>query len=122
MRKRLASIVASSLAAFFLMQPAAVLALVELNAGADASCCKNACCCRRSHGKTNGAALTAAPGCGQACHVAVQNIGGASDAAVPATEHVAPTVVATVSVPREEQAVHSRTEAALYQRPPPSQA
>ena len=118
MQLRLARLVSSLLAVLFFGQPLALIGLVEQLA-TPAQCCKNSCCCRRAHGKS-GPAMAATPGCGQACHVAAQNISRLQGAAPPASAVASLNFVTSSPIAYRSASFRTDTHRSLYQRPPPS--
>jgi len=108
----------SALVLFLLGQPFVALAFDQ---AAGMSCCKNACCCRKSHGHTDGPALTSRD-CGGQCHVSIRNtqpvaanIGHEQSSAQPAPAFI-PETAYKAWLPC------ARPNPVLFERPPPSVA
>jgi len=119
MPSRAARWLSVALAAFLLTQPIAFEAFAAASKDAS-SCCKdkNACCCRKSHGKTSGPALSSRD-CGSQCQVSVRNSEPVAAATAPrnADAELQPAISIACARPGWTPSLHSDT--ALFERPPP---
>jgi hypothetical protein len=122
MFKDLSRLIACALLVCLSVEPLPFLGLVE-SGSPSAACCKDKkeCCCRRSHGDSNGPTLAADPACRMQCHVPVRSV---KPVAVTAPQRQAMANAAPITErPMFEpaRAARAQLEVSLYQRPPPAE-
>ncbi len=117
---RLARLIACTLLMCVTAEPLPFLGL-SVGGAMSESCCKQVCCCRRSH-TDHGPTLTSAMPCASGCPIAVRNIKLLAAIEPPAR-------IQTTAAPPVEPVAERRTAPAfshrdvfLYQRPPPAES